>query len=557
MQEKEFNLLQEPWIRVITPSLEQKEVSLTDALVYAHEYADLSGEMPTQDAAILRVLLAAAVTIFYRYDAHGDEDELSEENDSDEGDVLERWKEYWDMGKFPDQAVQSYLEAYAERFWLFHPETPFWQVKDLQYGTDYDIECLFGNIKESMNKATRHHFSMTDGDEMHRLSYGEAVRWLIHLNAYAINLKTDKKAPGTTSPVGTGRLGQLGFVMVNGANLFQILMLNLCALNSSGEIWDLPKPVWEHEVCREQSRKIGIPDNLPERYTLQSRRIMLKKDIEGNLTGFRALGGDFFPIENDSGEPMTIWREKKIDKKTGEELPLMPQIHSPSVHAWREFPALLSAKNSSPKGDLIPGIVQWLNILCREKIISADSLITFRMIGMVYGDQMKYNYGDCVNDTLTLSAKLLNELNSADRVWITCISDQIEKCQAVTQNALNHFAYKVCKLFYGNGSAKSGIKDHLTRQYYFSIDAPFREWLADIDPVQVNREKKIAEWEKQSRFYAKKAVEDYIATLGTDIYIYREDDSKGGKAKILSIPKIMNEYLTELNSIYVQVKNSP
>ena len=76
MQEKEFNLLQEPWIRVITPSLEQKEVSLTDALVHAHEYADLSGEMPTQDAAILRVLLAAAVTIFYRYDAHGDEDEL-------------------------------------------------------------------------------------------------------------------------------------------------------------------------------------------------------------------------------------------------------------------------------------------------------------------------------------------------------------------------------------------------------------------------------------------------------------------------------------------------
>ena len=73
MQEKEFNLLREPWVKVITPSLEQMEVSLTDALVHAHEYADLSGEMPTQDAAMLRVLLAVAVTVFYRYDANGDE----------------------------------------------------------------------------------------------------------------------------------------------------------------------------------------------------------------------------------------------------------------------------------------------------------------------------------------------------------------------------------------------------------------------------------------------------------------------------------------------------
>ena len=553
MQEKEFNLLREPWVKVITPSLEQKDVSLTDALVHAHEYADLSGEMPTQDAAMLRVLLAVAVTIFYRYDANGDEEELSEENNFDEHDVLERWKDYWEMGKFPEQAIEDYLEAYAERFWLFHPETPFWQVANLQYGTNYDIECLFGNIKESMNKATRHHFSMTDGDEMYRLRYGEAARWLIHLNAYAINLKTDKNAPGTTLPVGTGRLGQLGFVMVNGKNLFQILMMNLCAFNCDGALWEAPKPAWEQEVCRDQSRKVGTPDNLPERYTLQSRRIMLKRDSNGNLTGFRALGGDFYPVENDSGEPMTIWKEKKKDSKTGEELPLRPQVHNPAVHAWREFPALLNAK-SSGNGDAIPGVVQWVNTLCCAKIIPADALITFRMIGMVYGDQMKYNYGDCVNDTLTLSAKLLNDLNSTDKVWITRISDQVEKCQAVAGNALNHFASKMCRLLYGSSAAKSGIKAHLIRQYYFSIDAPFREWLAGIDPAQSKSEEKISEWEKQSRRFARKTVEDYVSTLGTDIYLCREDDSRGSKKELLSIPKIVNDCWAELNKIYVQTE---
>ena len=99
--------------------------------------------------------------------------------------------------------------------------------------------------------------------------------------------------------------------MVNGGNLFQILMLNLCALDSNEELWNPPKPFWEQEVCGEQSRKINPPDNLPERYTLQSRRIMLKRDSSGNLTGFRALGGDFFEIENDSGEPMTIGKKNR------------------------------------------------------------------------------------------------------------------------------------------------------------------------------------------------------------------------------------------------------
>ena len=73
MEEREFNLLDEPWIKVITPSMEQKEVSLTDVMIHAHEYKDLAGEMATQDAALLRMLLAVAVTVFYRYDANGKE----------------------------------------------------------------------------------------------------------------------------------------------------------------------------------------------------------------------------------------------------------------------------------------------------------------------------------------------------------------------------------------------------------------------------------------------------------------------------------------------------
>lgn len=568
MLEKEFNLLDEPWIKVITPSLEQKEVSLTDVMIHAHEYKDLSGEMPTQDAAMLRMLLAVVVTIFYRYATNGkpkdlvktDEDEDVPEDDADERQdedeemtVLRRWQRYWKRGRFPEQAVREYLETWRERFWLFHPETPFWQIKDLQYGTDYGVECLFGNIKESNNGKTRHHFSMIEGEELHRLSYGEAARWLVHLNAYAVNVKTDKKAPGEGLPVGVGRLGQLGFVMVNGENLFQILMLNLCAKNTDKDIWGEPKPVWEQAVRAEQGCKKIDFDNLPELYTIQSRRIMLKRDEDGRITGYRAMGGDFCLAEDCFFEPMTIWKLKKSGKKT-DNRHYLPRIHDPAVYAWREFPALLDFSGSEDKNGekRIPGVVQWLQILKGNKLLSPKSLITFRMIGMVYGDQMSYTYGDCVNDALTLSADILEDLKGA---WRSRITNQVENCQKVVTNVLNPAAYNLCKLLYGNGSAKSGIKDDLIRQYYFSIDGPFREWLISIDSESDDLDEKEEEWEKQSYYYARKTVEDYLSALGNDFYIYREDETKDGKKRLLTIPGIMNGCLWKLGRIYKKIVN--
>ena len=71
MREKEFNLLEEPWIRVRSPDCAVREVSLTDALLHAHEATDLAGELPAQDAAVLRLLLAVLHTVFARVDEQG------------------------------------------------------------------------------------------------------------------------------------------------------------------------------------------------------------------------------------------------------------------------------------------------------------------------------------------------------------------------------------------------------------------------------------------------------------------------------------------------------
>ena len=111
--------------------------------------------------------------------------------------------------------------------------------------------------------------------------------------------------------------------------------------------------------------------------------------------------------------------------------------------------------------------------------------------------------------------------------------------------ALKRLAAKLNKLFYGTGSAKSNIKDLLVSRYYFSIDHAFRQWLAGIDPTQGSREEKLVEWERKSSYFARKVVDDYIATLGMDIFTY-----KGKDKNLLTVPGIQNEYRRELRKIY-------
>ena len=164
MKEIEFNLLEEPWIRVRTPDCALQEVSLTDALLHAHEYAGLAGELPTQDVAVLRLLLAVLQTIFYRVDLEGSPSPLT-----DEEGALDRWGQLWEEKRLPEKPILDYLTAWRERFWLFHPERPFYQVATLKNGIEFGAQKLNGEISQSENKVRL--FSSYTGFEKDHLSF--------------------------------------------------------------------------------------------------------------------------------------------------------------------------------------------------------------------------------------------------------------------------------------------------------------------------------------------------------------------------------------------------
>ena len=203
METMEFNLLQERWVRVRTQDCTVQEVSLTDALLHAHAYVDLAGEMPTQDAAMLRLQLAVLHTVFSRVDGNGVPAPFEEPRDA-----LQRWGELWQLGHFPEQPIRDYLDKWQDRFWLFHPERPFWQVPEAKIGTEYTASKLNGELSESSNKLRL--FSACTGAGKNGLSYAQAARWLLSVNGYD---DTSAKPKGKGLPsVGAGWLGKLGYL---------------------------------------------------------------------------------------------------------------------------------------------------------------------------------------------------------------------------------------------------------------------------------------------------------------------------------------------------------
>lgn len=542
MNEIEFNLIDEPWIRVMDSNCNVSEVSLKDAILNAHNYKSLSGELPTQDIAVMRLMLAILHTVYSRTDENGNESPLDEDS---EDEALYRWKALWQKGRFSEKAIVDYFEKWHERFWLFHPERPFGQVAGLTIGTDYDAPKLNGEISESSNKVR--FFSMYSGNEKSSLTYPQAARWLLYLNAYDdTSSKPTKegkaKAGGSLPSPGVGWLGKLGLIYITGNNLFETLMLNLILVNEN-KVQENQNPLWEQEkVSAAERTEITLPYDLAALYTLQSRRILLiRKD--NKVVSYKLLGGDFFEKENAFFEPMTVWGSPKKDNGVSS-----PKRHDSSKQMWREFSVLFEEKENKQAG-----VVRWFkNYLRGKNLIPRSFLLKTSITSVEYGDK-DFFVKNVFSDSLTMHAELLSEIGAN---WRAKIETEIDRCGKLA----NAIAYLAQNLYVASGGSDSKKDKHFSEipnvvksQLYYRFDLPFREWLRSIDP-QIYDEKqkydKQLEWQSTARriteLYAQELVSE---TADTAIIGHKEGDI------IYSSPKAMIKFRGQMKKIYGEEEN--
>lgn len=542
MKEVEFNLLDEPWVRVLCPDCTVREVSLTDALLHAHEYKALAGELPTQDVAVLRLLLAVLHTVFSRMDAQGQNAPIYAGADPDL--ALERWESLWRLKQFPAQPIRDYLSAWHERFWLFHPERPFWQVPQANIGTAYGAAKLNGEISESSNKLRM--FAAYSGTGKSELSYAQAARWLLYVNGFD---DTSAKPKGKGLPsTGAGWLGKLGLILAQGDTLFETLMLNLVLLKDGELPWQSPMPCWELPEARSAERtEIPQPDNPAAVLTLQSRRLLLHREGE-KVTGYTLLGGDFFTRENAFCEQMTVWRATQAAKNGP--VVYLPKRHDPTKQFWREFPAVFLQENGGKR----PGVVRWIEELTHpgDEILDRKALIRFQIAGVGYGDK-DFFVTDTFSDSLTFHAALLDELG---RAWRQKITEEIGRCEDLAK-AVGDLAQNLDIAAGGpeNDSKKTAAAS-AREQLYFRLDQPFRRWLHDIDPAwdTETTAQSIRQWRTDARRIAETLGRQMVQQSGNEAFTGRAvtfNRNKPNEKKVYySAPKVYNWFLSAVNKIY-------
>lgn len=539
MKEIEFNLLTEPWIRVRLRDNTVREVSLTEALVSAQDYADLAGEMPTQNAAVLRLLLAVLFTVFSRVDVKGEPRPLMQSDDA-----LERWSALWQLGHFPAEPVRDYLEQWKDRFWLFHPTHPFWQVPTLSNGIAFDGKKLNGERAESGNKTPL--FQNISKTECAVLTYAQAARWLIYQNGY--DERGGRPKAGNKPRHGVGWLGQIGFVAVKGKNLYETLLRNMVFSTGQNAIQEEQAPCWEREHIRtEQSVEIVMPKNQAELLTLQSRRILLIRSEEmPGVVGYEVLGGDYWDSENAFGEQMTLWRRTS---KENEKVTYEPQQHEMGKQLWRELPAMLDPEGRKP------GVLIWNQKLQSLRILSKKEQIVISMVGIRYDDQ-----GASVKDVYTDQLEMqLATLNDLGRKWTVRINREVQRCEETAKNIgtlcmelklAGGMDYNKVKGF----KDKQKVTEDARAQFYFAVDQPFRQWLQAIDPEQDDPDEAALRWQTRARSIAEKLGKQMVMEAGNAALkgrrIVVDKDKKTERTILYTAPKAYNRFRARLWEIY-------
>ena len=518
MEQQEFSLLEEPWICVIGLDDQVRSVSLTQALLQAHQIRDLIGESKTQDSAILRMLLAVVHTVFSRVDEGGQPHEITSVQEA-----LRRWGALWESDMFPSDPIQQYLSQWQERFWLFHPERPFYQVPQLQ-GTTNPAKKMNGALVESSNKTQL--FSLWAGERKNQLTYAEAVRWLIFLQGFG---DTAAKKP---SPK-LSWLGSIGLIMAKGDTLFETLMLNLVLWKDGTERWEAGVPSWEEELPKEKLREIPLPGNQAALLTLQCRRILLLRKDQ-RVVGYMEAAGDYFPKENAFSEQMTLWdgiRER--DAVVG----YRPKLHQPSRQMWRDFSVMMGQTGRKP------GVLAWIGLLKVKKKLEKSKLISFQIAGVQYGN-MYCGITDEFSDQLQMYSGLLDELGYK---WQTIVSDEVSRCVLLVRT-VGKLAYKLDRAVGGDGET---AVQRAQEQCYYRLDVPFRQWLLTIDPdIKLKEQRELRSvWRNQAKKIALDLGYELVEQGGTVALVGRKVKEKRGKNEechYYCAPKAFNQFLYEL-----------
>lgn len=484
-----FNLMDRAWIPVTLTNGGHRDLSIREVLEMADDIMAIDGDIPLQRFTLTRLLLAIMYGAFNRRFTDGQ----GRERTLDASLWLFLLKE-GAQGRFARKVLDDYCGRFQDRFDLFDPVNPFYQVAGL-HTAKKDVSGLEKLILDAPSGDP--FFTTRIGEGLKSLDAAEAARWLVTAQAFdpsgiksgAVGDPRVKNGKGY--PIGTAWCGNLGGFLVEGSTLWQTLMLNFvgkAVLSGpySAVSWNDDKPIWERPQRDEKTADdfdqpadvVGGTMFFHGPVTLltwQSRRIRLAHDGE-TVTGVVIANGDRLKPQNAyCFEMLSGWRLSDPQSKKLHRIVYMPRKHDPTRAIWRGLPTLITGdftskdvKDSKPAEYLRPFVLDWLS----DMGVSSRP-VRLHAFGVEYGAQEAV-VDSVVDDALDVNLVVLTKRDKEMR-------DVIEEAVSSTDQGVGAFRYFAGLVAQAQGIEPDGPRQKAGELAYGAFDAVFRQWLRGID----------------------------------------------------------------------------
>ncbi|MFW6116670.1 MAG: type I-E CRISPR-associated protein Cse1/CasA, partial [bacterium] len=322
-----FNLVDRGWIPCTRTDGEVGEYGLEYVLSQAHDILEISAPSPLVTVAVHRLLLA----ILHRNFGPRD---------------MAHWSELWQKKRWDSERLSSYFGDWHDRFDLFHPQRPFYQVLEMQ-DTRRHPATLLALEAASLNNATL--FDHSVDEDRKPLQASEAARYLVARQSFSIGGGKSKPFNLSDSPLIRGVN-----VLALGDNLFETLALNLLPYSSDYPIPGTAQdaPAWEQNEPRQPDREGSVPYGYLDYLTWQSRRIHLFPERGSDQIRTCQIQQNLKLGESTVVDPFKCYTVPKDKKRGREELGL-----SSERAMWRDSHALFQ---EVPGQSSRPELANWL-----------------------------------------------------------------------------------------------------------------------------------------------------------------------------------------------------
>jgi CRISPR system Cascade subunit CasA len=488
-----FNLVEQKWIPCVHFDGRVEEFSLREVLTQAHTLSGIQGDSPLETAALYRLLLAILHSAL-----------RGPRNRSE-------WSGLWAKSYWEPDLVNDYLDKWHDCFDLFHPEKPFYQVKDERAKVKSVITLVIDMASGNNGSLFDHHTE----DVGVSLTPAKAAKTLVVAHNFSLAGLWMPGVTFTDAPWGRGII-----FFVESDDLFKTLALNLLSYpdesrnNMASSRYD--KPAWEREDPHLPIRQ--IPEGYLDYLTWQNRRVLFIPEGDEKAPEVRSMTmAPGLRLDGSILDPMKLYR-------TGNEEGYFSTRFTEDRSIWRDSASLFGLK--STRGNFPPKSFYWLADLAGEDAIPLQQKYRFMALGMA-NDQAKVEFFQQEHMPLPLEyleqeelvESLASALELAEKTRFALkIASQWLALLVVSPKSDGKKWREVDRIS-KDQSEKLMTHWNVERFYWQQLGIPFQRFLEDLP----EHPEALATWKEIIRRAAWDALEQAANFAGTDALALKAD----------------------------------